>query len=174
MLDAIELLKPETVDAHRRTYQCRVFLGVFWQKAKKATNKRKRLSLLRVFAGLVLGEDPYREHSRSWGRRHFEKNKHRIVRLEGCCWVCELRPESRHHVIQVQHGGRNTAQNIVKLCDRCHGAVHATGEEPDEWPQIDFTVELSRVQSRRKRGFGGVVSACPFVSTPRPDGEVGQ
>lgn len=151
MLNAIELLQPKTVDESRRTYQCRVFLNVFWQKAKSADNKKKKLALLRVFAGLVLGDDPYVAHNQWWARRHFDKHKHRISYLAGGCWVCKLLAECRHHVIQIQHGGRNTQTNIVNLCDSCHHKVHFGEKDPDEWPQtIDFPEQLRKAQAGRK------------------------
>lgn len=29
-----------------------------------------------------------------------------------------------HHIIQIQHGGRNRKRNLVLLCRECHALVH--------------------------------------------------
>lgn len=115
-----------TIDEQRRTYTCAQTLAVFHQKAKKANNKLKRLRLLRQFANFVLLPDPYITHDQGYHRRHFEKRKARgAFYLAGACWVCGLIAECRHHVIQVQHGGRNIKRNIVNLCVSCHQSVHS-------------------------------------------------
>lgn len=40
------------------------------------------------------------------------------------CFVCSRPGHIRHHVIQVQHGGRNKGSNLVRLCKECHDQIH--------------------------------------------------
>ena len=45
--------------------------------------------------------------------------------MKSGCWACHgVKATSRHHIIQVQHGGGNDDRNIVPLCDGCHAEVH--------------------------------------------------
>lgn len=49
----------------------------------------------------------------------------RKASAKGPCWACAERPAvHRHHIVQIQHGGRNVDKNLVGLCRRCHGRVH--------------------------------------------------
>lgn len=66
-----------------------------------------------------------------------------LHRASGRCFACQrLNATHRHHVIQVQHGGRNTRSNLVRLCVRCHAEVHPwmdphLEQEPlDEWRHL--------------------------------------
>jgi len=68
----------------------------------------------------------------------------RLPKADGVCFCCQRRPAtSRHHIIQIQNGGRNITKNIVSLCASCHRAVHP-------W------------MKKRK-----AVAAEPFDATPR-------
>lgn len=41
------------------------------------------------------------------------------------CDLCELNnTECRHHVIQLQHGGFKGGDNVIFLCNDCHGLIH--------------------------------------------------
>lgn len=45
--------------------------------------------------------------------------------IKAMCWVCHrAKATSRHHIIQVQHGGGNDERNMVPICDGCHAEVH--------------------------------------------------
>jgi 5-methylcytosine-specific restriction endonuclease McrA len=45
--------------------------------------------------------------------------------LKRKCWACSKQPaELRHHIIELQHGGRNERENLVALCNFCHSRVH--------------------------------------------------
>lgn len=39
-----------------------------------------------------------------------------------CCWAGMAK--HRHHVVQLQNGGRNIPENIVPLCEHCHKMIH--------------------------------------------------
>ena len=40
------------------------------------------------------------------------------------CFLCGGKPECRHHIIQLQHGGLNQRLNIILLCHKCHSKIH--------------------------------------------------
>jgi 5-methylcytosine-specific restriction endonuclease McrA len=55
------------------------------------------------------------------------------------CWTClrsrelfkSLQPTvvlQAHHIIEVQHGGTDTRDNIQIVCAECHSAIHRTRE----------------------------------------------
>lgn len=51
-----------------------------------------------------------------------QKRAKRLFRAR--CMTCGVPCECRHHVIQIQNGGRNEKKNLVPLCDGCHGQIH--------------------------------------------------
>ena len=121
-----EIEKEVNLHEQRRTYQNAQLLQAFWERARRATSRQGRLSLLHEMTYVELAPDPFVEHSTQAGRRGFEKRKARgHFRLKGWCWLCRGEtPDHRHHVIPVKAGGRNRAGNIVLLCETCHRAVH--------------------------------------------------
>lgn len=50
-----------------------------------------------------------KRHRRLWGRP---------------CLVCGSANVQRHHIIQIQNGGRNEKRNIISLCIPCHAEIH--------------------------------------------------
>lgn len=40
------------------------------------------------------------------------------------CLACGNKPQVRHHIIWLKHGGRNVKRNICFLCNYCHAEVH--------------------------------------------------
>lgn len=42
----------------------------------------------------------------------------------GECFACPSRADCRHHIIQLQNGGRNKPDNLVSLCNACHAEIH--------------------------------------------------
>lgn len=58
-------------------------------------------------------------------RNQYVKTRHRLVKLSGCeCYVCGAPATVRHHIIQLQNGGRNSPRNLMGLCDDCHAEIH--------------------------------------------------
>jgi hypothetical protein len=90
------------------------YLHRFWRHAESG---KDRLWLLREAAAWRVAE--VREY------RHRRNGAARKPPATGRCWVCDgRRATCRHHVVQLQHGGRNTDKNLVDLCRRCHVLVH--------------------------------------------------
>ncbi len=84
----------------------------------------KKIQLLRAMASLNLMKKP-KAIQRVKTRKHFE-NYVRDEQDDRPCFACGKRFDHRHHIIQIQHGGRNRKRNLVLLCRGCHSEVHAT------------------------------------------------
>jgi hypothetical protein len=92
-------------------------LEEFWNRAARVLGIVERLMLLQEFAERLV----YREQTYS----QIRKGSAGIKKPRGMCWGCRSRPaEARHHIVQVQHGGRNVLKNIVCVCRGCHAVVH--------------------------------------------------
>lgn len=96
----------------------RTCIAEFWEQAAVALSITDRLELLQTYAEKVV---------RIKGQ-HNPRNIRRgtlTVAKTPTCWACRMRKgEHRHHVIQIQHGGRNRYGNGVLLCRGCHACVH--------------------------------------------------
>lgn len=89
-------------------------LAEFWQRVRDGENRRL---LLRLFAERIVTRlQPYSAIRRA---------RPATTTAGGVCWVCRLnRKLVTHHIIQVQHGGRNTKRNKVHICHPCHAEIH--------------------------------------------------
>ena len=76
------------------------------------------------------------------------------------CWTClrnrdllkNLRPAvvlQAHHIIEVQHGGEDTRDNVQIVCAECHSAIHRTREA------------FGRYERRVTKGARGLVNLEP-------------
>lgn len=87
-------------------------------------NKEEKLIGLRFLAEVKIPP----ETSRQQRREEFDIKK----QTEGWkphinddkCFVCFAKSQIRHHMIQLQNGGRNTFNNITNLCNNCHADIH--------------------------------------------------
>ncbi len=67
---------------------------------------------------------------------NIRKGSTRLPPVEGACFSCQLKKAvHRHHVVQIQWGGRNIERNVVHLCRNCHRSLHpwmvkSPGAEP--------------------------------------------
>lgn len=79
-----------------------------------------RLVLLRVFAEIAIVRDA------EWDVAAIRAHAHDPRLRADRCFVCyaPARAVDWHHLIQVQHGGSNTARNRIALCAPCHASVH--------------------------------------------------
>jgi 5-methylcytosine-specific restriction endonuclease McrA len=59
----------------------------------------------------------------------------------GNCFACGSRADCRHHIIQLQHGGRNKPENLVSLCDDCHAEIHPWLKEKSSGARVPRRVE---------------------------------
>ena len=77
----------------------------------------------------IKGKTPeQREDMRIKARIKFDKVKnirHRYkFKPDQSCLACGSRPQVRHHIIWLKHGGRNNQRNICYLCNECHALIH--------------------------------------------------
>ena len=96
--------------------------------------KRRTLSsALKAFWGQIGHGKNRMEWLRNCADWHVETDRRYIhVRrahphrpVTGLCFCCRAAPATQqHHVIQVQHGGRNVPRNLVGLCRACHRKIH--------------------------------------------------
>lgn len=95
-------------------------------KAKfKGIKQKNRLSYLRKMSKKIIIK-------RSLDEIHDARNgfnSHKLSSLplseKSLCYCCvKNHAVVRHHVIQLQHGGRNRRNNIVPLCNNCHIKLH--------------------------------------------------
>tara|TARA_B100000749_G_scaffold257283_1_gene226519 strand:- start:980 stop:1393 length:414 start_codon:yes stop_codon:yes gene_type:complete len=118
----------------------RKLLETFWDKIKKigyhklphgdrvrcycgSRNKSKVLALLKEFAEIKI---VYKKGmTASEVRAKFKKDK-RLQRFwHRACFVCgEPDVTQRHHIIQIQNGGRNCKRNVIPICNKCHSRIH--------------------------------------------------
>jgi 5-methylcytosine-specific restriction endonuclease McrA len=90
----------------------------------KGVKKKDRLKFLKRMAEkLVLPR--MLEETKSF-RAGFNQLKVRVFPMNEMtqCYCCPNIADVRHHVVQLQHGGRNKKNNIVPLCNPCHCKVH--------------------------------------------------
>jgi 5-methylcytosine-specific restriction endonuclease McrA len=105
---------------HRQGSRCVTPLGDALKHFRRRLNKGEpRIVLLRDYARIVVSAQT------SYRARRFAKRFTRPA-FGGTCWCCHQSSGDLvvHHIIQVQHGGRNTLKNLVWLCRRCHARVH--------------------------------------------------
>jgi len=123
------------------------YLTVFWSQFqsqnKKWKNlevidnsnmpKGKKLELLKIMTEVKLDDPSFYTRKKRRDGFNKERNKRssltdnqrkKMFVLNDSCFVCDDVPHHRHHIIQLQHGGRNIYKNIVHLCQTCHGKVH--------------------------------------------------
>lgn len=122
------------------------YLAIFWSFFQSQNDDRsglevkyysnvsqsKKLDLLRIMSEIII-KNPSPEERRKMREGFNESRNTRqslsgkeklIYNLSDRCFVCGELPKHRHHIIQIQHGGRNTYRNIVDLCVKCHRRVH--------------------------------------------------
>jgi 5-methylcytosine-specific restriction endonuclease McrA len=90
----------------------------------RAIKRNRRMHYLKKMAEKVIISRTLEEIKQF--RAGFDQNKIRHLSLteKSNCFTCSNVATLRHHVIQLQNGGRNKRNNIVPLCSRCHGNIH--------------------------------------------------
>jgi len=93
-------------------------LNQFWSVAGR--DRAKRLDMLKDYAELAIVRPA------DWDYASIRANAADPSLFADGCFVCAdgSRPRIWHHILQVQHGGSNTARNKVALCGPCHSAIH--------------------------------------------------
>lgn len=109
--------------SHYNSSQNARLLTEFKQRARACVAKADRLALLQEFAERQ-ATGTTRSVAQRRARFEHRKQKGHYDCMGSFCWVCRDPSEARHHVIQIQHGGRNRKDNIVMLCRVCHVLVH--------------------------------------------------
>lgn len=57
-------------------------------------------------------------------RNNFNKNFNKKPVKRPPCFICNVKSQCRHHMIQLQNGGINCKRNIINLCNKCHATIH--------------------------------------------------
>lgn len=123
------------------------YLIIFWSQFQSQNKNMKeikpcsgsnqtntyKLNLLKAMTDIVLEKPEYNlrrrrregfNESRNKADTLEDKNEQGMYVLSDTCFVCEKTPHHRHHIVQLQNGGRNIYKNIVHLCKKCHIEVH--------------------------------------------------
>lgn len=96
-------------------------LVLFWSQFQSKNNKVRdiqpinfipatreyKINLLKAMSSVILSRPDYITRKRR--RNGFNERRDN---------------PNRHHIIQLQHGGRNIPNNIVHLCRSCHKEIH--------------------------------------------------
>jgi 5-methylcytosine-specific restriction endonuclease McrA len=86
-------------------------------------DKDKVVDLLKEYSEIKI---VYKKgESASVVRAKFNGGK-RFKKLWGrACFVCgDKGLMHRHHIIQLQHGGKNDKRNVIPICPQCHSKIH--------------------------------------------------
>jgi len=102
-----------------------IYIKMFWIRVNKGTYNR--LELLQGFSSLQF----YNSESLIRRRRIYDKWKYDVT-MDPDCFVCSDPAEIRHHVVWLKNGGSNSKQNLVSLCNDCHGEIHPWLKVPDK------------------------------------------
>jgi hypothetical protein len=85
--------------------------------------RRRKMQLLTAMAGFLLRNTKLRPTANHNIRQHYNKTL-RDEKANLPCFICGGEWHHKHHIIQIQHGGRNLRANWVCLCRDCHREVH--------------------------------------------------
>jgi len=90
-------------------------LEYFWARI----NTCNRMRLLKELAEVKI------HNKKSYKQRLEDFKKITCQRSKKCFIVkCNNKTNARHHIILLKHGGKNTARNLLTLCDKHHEQVH--------------------------------------------------
>ena len=125
--------------AHTTTPFLRTFWSAFpWDKCDKpcatecqeksqcllgCLGRYKKLEMLRIMCEIRIARPAWNKKRRYEMRKQFDRYAGGFD-VVSQCFVCGGEWHHRHHIIQIQYGGGNVWWNIVRLCRRCHRAVH--------------------------------------------------
>ncbi len=98
--------------------------------------KESRLNLLKAMANIKIYTKCKSRYSPKKTRSQYnylKKSKFRkkSMNVDRPCSVCQSKATEIHHVIQIQHGGRNDKRNLVPICNDCHCKIHPWMETND-------------------------------------------
>lgn len=113
-----------------------------WTRARSRNRTSLRLILLFELSSLIPSDPP--ESSREERRAEFMEDEGFKVLLKCPCWVCRKPATQRHHLIQLQNGGRNVKENVIPICTECHSEVHP-------WMKPEEKKEAAPKKQRRVR-----------------------
>jgi len=100
-------------DNLHKFYICHKFLYYF----KNQTKKEKINELIRI------SKIKFSVNQKQYLYKRLRK--HPVINLVPC-WVCLDNPAyCMHHIIQLYHGGYNTKENLIPICDKCHAEIHS-------------------------------------------------
>lgn len=97
---------------------------MFWNQWSKANTNQEKLALL-ITASRRRFKLPCNMAERNARMRQlFQETKVHFALNGRKCAVCKELATARHHIFQLQNGGRNHRKNLMALCDTCHTEIH--------------------------------------------------
>lgn len=115
------------LDEHKR------HLVEFWreygdQNGRRGTSnkgKEETLAALIQLGSVTLVRSP-KARTPEKNRSQYDKYKKYLQGYNGFtkCFVCQSKPQVRHHIIWIKNGGRNHKKNVIGLCHACHAEIH--------------------------------------------------
>lgn len=131
-------------------------LNAFWAAAQAVGS---RLELLQEYTHVILRR-PDDWSPETLRAEHVERSPSAITLDRKRCFSCGGEGQLyRHHIIELQYGGSNTARNQVPLCFSCHQFLHPWLTDDDRAPQ-----------DRRARGFESIGDVMSRMRTLDPGG----
>ena len=120
-----------------------IVLRAFWKTAMRlAKHRGRRRALCRSYSQIkVTNCVPY-----FILRRRFRMAPPK----DRCCFCCPAPASCWHHVIQLNHGGRNTRKNLVPICRECHRIIHPWLQPPVPFTRAFNTDMRPRLVPREK------------------------
>lgn len=146
-----------TQPIHRQQEMLQAFPQL-WAGAKAEPGRR--LALLQRFADVMVLSD------RSYESRIMEPWGYGLLGY-GHCEVCgAYKSMTRHHVIQLCHGGDSARENLVAICRQCHYKVHPELELRDK--QKAAAAAAARAELENERAAAVPKEPLPPLNAPRP------
>lgn len=98
-------------------------LVAFWSRLNDLHQQDDIIKLLKEYSEIkIYVKNSFKPPKVIRASFHREKRHKRLFGQP--CIVCKSKASQRHHIIQVQHGGRNDKRNVVPICKDCHCKIH--------------------------------------------------
>lgn len=119
-------------------------LDTFWRASR---DRESRLQLLLFFTRIKIDRPASWDPARVRREHEEQQSNPTIVPARDGCFGCDTRLGALyfHHIIEIQHGGSNTARNKVSLCFNCHQYLHPWLKEPAAPPKTTGFVHIGDI-----------------------------
>lgn len=89
----------------------------------KRRRRRDVIALMREYANISVTFGSRNNNPKLQRQKFTKASRHK--KLWGrACICCGKSGSHRHHIIQLQHGGKNDKNNVVPICVKCHSDIH--------------------------------------------------